>query len=223
MRLQVIWVFTHDSVFLGEDGPTHQPIEHLTALRAIPNLLVVRPADGLETAAAWGLALERRDGPTLIALSRQNLPALERPAGFDPARLRRGGYVLREAPGATAAASGAVTLIATGSEVSLAVEAAARLADGGVATRVVSLPAPQLFLAQDAGWRDAVLPPGGRRVAIEAGATDGWWRILGGRGLAIGIDRFGESAPLEDLARHFGFTPEQVADRVRAWLDAERA
>jgi len=212
MHQQVIWVLTHDSVFLGEDGPTHQPIEHLTALRAIPNLLVVRPADGLETAAAWALALERRDGPTLMALTRQTLPALERPASFSPAWLKRGGYVLRES-----GAADAVTLIATGSEVALAVEAAKLAEAGGVPTRVVSMPAPQLFGIQEAAWQDAVLPPGGRRVTLEAGATAYWWRFAGADGLRIGIDRFGESAPLAALAEHFGFTPEKVARRVMEW------
>jgi len=212
MKQQVIWVFTHDSVFLGEDGPTHEPIEHLTALRAIPNLRVVRPADGLETAAAWALALERRDGPTLFALTRQSLPPLERSADFRPEHLRRGGYVLRGSRDARA-----LTLVATGSEVALAVAAAARLEADGTPTRVVSMPCPQLFLAQDAAWRDAVLPPGGRRASIEAGSTDYWHRFVGDRGLAIGIDRFGESAPLADIQRHFGFTPEGVADRIRDW------
>ena len=215
MSRQVIWVLTHDSVFLGEDGPTHQPIEHLTTLRAIPNLLVVRPADGLETAAAWALALERRAGPTLMALTRQNLPALERPASFSPAWLRRGGYVVRESSTADA-----VTLVATGSEVSLAVEAAKLLEAGSVAARVVSMPAPQWFLAQDETWRDQVLPPGGRRVSIEAGSTDYWWRFTGESGLRIGIDRFGESAPLAQIQEHFGFTPEQVAQRVMEWARA---
>jgi transketolase len=213
MRLPVVWVFTHDSVFLGEDGPTHEPIEQLGSLRAIPNLMVARPADGLETAAAWALALERRDGPTLMALTRQSLPALERPADFDPADLRRGGYVLRES-----GEHGAPTLIATGSEVALAVAAAQRLADSGVEVRVVSLYAPQLFLAQDRAMRDRVLPPTSRRVSIEAGATDYWFRFVGEGGLAIGIDRFGASAPLAQIQEHFGFTPEKVAERVRGWL-----
>ena len=211
MRQPVIWVFTHDSVFLGEDGPTHQPIEHLGALRLIPGLLVVRPADGVETAGAWGLALERKDAPTLIALTRQNLPALERPAAFEASWLRRGGYLLREG------GKDAITLIATGSEVSLAVAAAELLAKRGVPSRVVSMPAPTLFRAQDAGWRDAVLPPGGRRVSIEAAATDPWRSIVGDGGLTIGIDTFGESAPLQDVAEHFGFTPEKVAKRVEEW------
>ena len=214
MKLPVIWVFTHDSVFLGEDGPTHEPIEHLTALRAIPNLVVIRPADGLETAAAWGIALERANGPTLLALTRQNLPALDRRSEFDAQDLRRGGYVLREST-----ARDAVTLIATGSEVALAAGAADRLEASGVHARVVSMPAPQLFLAADPAWRDRVLPPSGRRVTIEAGATDYWQRFVCPDGLAIGIDRFGESAPLAQLQEHFGFTPEKVAERVRAWLE----
>ena len=213
MRLQVVWVFTHDSIFVGEDGPTHEPVEHLASLRLIPNLLVIRPADGLETAAAWGIALERRDGPTLIALTRQKTKALARPADFDPASLRRGGYVLLENP-----AEDAVTLIGTGSEVGLAVDAAALLEQRGLAARVVSMPARQLFLEEEAAWRDAVLPPGGRRVSIEAGVTWDWRGLVGEDGLAIGIDRFGESAPAEALASHFGFTPEQVAERIGAWL-----
>jgi transketolase len=213
MKQQVIWVFTHDSVFLGEDGPTHEPIEHLTALRAIPNLLVIRPADGLETAAAWALALERREGPTLIALTRQTLPAIERAADFDTAMLRRGGYVLRESDD-----PGALTLIATGSELGLALEAAKRLEADGVAVRVVSMPAPQTFLAEDAAWRERVLPARSRRVSLEAGSTDYWYRFIGEHGLAIGIDRYGESAPLKDVQEFFGFTPEKVASRIREWL-----
>jgi transketolase len=218
MNQQVIWVLTHDSIFLGEDGPTHQSIEQLTSLRAIPNLLVVRPADGLETAAAWGLALERRDGPTLMALTRQSLPPLERSSAFAPAWLRRGGYVLRESGVRAAGAAGVLTLIATGSEVALAVETAKLLEAGGIAARVVSMPAPQLFLEQDATWRDAVLPPGGRRVTIEAGATAYWWRFTSEADLRIGVDTFGESAPLTALAEHFGFTPQQMAQRITHWV-----
>ncbi len=218
MQLPCVWVFTHDSIFVGEDGPTHQPVEHLAALRAIPNLLVVRPADGLETAAAWALALERRDGPTLIALSRQATPVLERPADFRADDLRRGAYVLR-----ADATADAITLVATGSEVGLALEAAAKLAAAGLPVRVVSMPAPTLFLRQDAVWRDALLPPGGRVVSIEAATTDGWHRIVGAHGLCIGLDRYGESAPAPALAAHFGFTGDAVAARVLAWVaDAPR-
>ena len=213
MKLPVVWVFTHDSIFVGEDGPTHQPVEHLAALRAIPNLLVLRPADGLETAAAWGIALGRGDGPSLIALCRQNTAVLERPSNFSPAVLRLGAYVLKENT-----APGAVTLIATGSEVGPAVDAAERLGTSGIAARVVSMPAPQLFMRQDAAWRDTVLPRGGRRVSIEAGCTEGWHRVIGADGLAIGIDRYGESAPAPDLAKHFGLTGEAIAQRVLAWV-----
>ncbi len=212
MKLPVVWVFTHDSIFVGEDGPTHQPVEHLAALRAIPGLLVLRPADGLETAAAWGLALERHDGPTLIALSRQATPALSRPGSFRPDDLRRGAYVLRESDAAEA-----ISIVATGSEVGVAVEAAERLDAAHVPARVVSMPAPQLFLRQDAAWRDGVLPAGGRRVSIEAATTDGWDRIVGERGLCIGLDRYGESAPAPALAAHFGLTGEAAAKRILAW------
>jgi transketolase len=212
MKLRSILVYTHDSIFLGEDGPTHQAVEQLAALRLIPNLLVIRPADGLETAAAWGLALERQDGPTLIALSRQTLPALARPAGFAFGDLRRGAYLLRDSD-----ARDALTLIATGSEVGVALDAAERLATTGMPARVVSMPAPQLYLQQDEAFRRRLLPAGGRRVSVEAGVTDGWRAIVGERGLALGIDRFGESAPAEALAVHFGLTGEAVARRVREW------
>jgi len=212
MGQPIIWVFTHDSIFLGEDGPTHQPIEHLGALRAIPGLLVVRPADGPETAAAWGLALERTR-PTLLALTRQTLPALERSRAFTPEDMRRGGYLLREGKG-----TDPVTLIATGSEVWLACEAAQRLEAEGRGARVVSMPAPQLALGREAGEVEALLGPRHRRVTIEAGATDYWQRVVAPQGLAIGVDRFGESAPLAALQEFFGFTPEKVAARIREWL-----
>ena len=214
MEQRVIWVFTHDSIFLGEDGPTHQPIEHLTTLRAIPGLVVVRPADGPETAAAWGLALERK-GPTLLSLTRQNLPVLERSRPLTPEDMRHGGYLLRDAKG-----SDPVTLIATGSEVWLACEAAKRLEAEGRAARVVSMPAPQLALSREAREVEALLGPRHRRVTIEAGHTDYWQRVVAPDGLAIGVDRFGESAPYAALQDFFGFTPEKVATRVREWLRA---
>ena len=212
MKLRSIFVYTHDSIFLGEDGPTHQAVEHLASLRLIPNLLVLRPADGLETAAAWGLALERHDGPTLLALSRQNLPALTRPAGFSFGDLRRGAYLLRDSD-----ARDAITLIATGSEVGIVIDAAERLATAGMPTRVVSMMAPQLYLQQDEVFRRQLLPAGSRIVSVEAGVTAGWRAIVGERGLALGIDRFGESAPAEALAEHFGLTGEAVTRRVREW------
>jgi transketolase len=212
MKLPTIHVYTHDSIFLGEDGPTHQAVEHLAALRLIPGLLVLRPADGIETAAAWAIALERRDGPTLLALTRQSVPAIARPAGFRAAELRRGATLLRESD-----ARDPVTLVATGSEVAVALAAAERLAAEGLGVRVVSMFAPQLFLAQERDWCARLVPPGGRNVSIEAGVTHGWREVLGERGLAIGVDRYGESAPAEALAGHFGLTGETVAARVRDW------
>jgi transketolase len=212
MRQPVVWVFTHDSVFLGEDGPTHQPIEHLGSLRAIPNLLVVRPADGPETAGAWALALERRDGPTLMALTRQTLPPIARPRPLSGEDVRRGAHLVRAAGG-----DRPLTLIATGSEVWLAVEAAQRLEAEGVPARVVSMPAPQLFLRRDRSEIESLLGPAARRVTLEAGATDYWQRLVAPDGLAIGIDRFGESAPYAALQERFAFTPAGVAGRVREW------
>ena len=214
MGQPVIWVFTHESIFLGEDGPTHQPIEQLGALRAIPGLLVIRPADGPETAGAWGLALERKT-PTLLALTRQNLPILVRQHPLTLEDVRRGGYLLRESKGADP-----VTLIATGSEVWLACEAAQRLETEGRGARVVSMPAPQLALARDRQEVDSLLGPRNRRVTLEAGATDYWQRVVAPDGLAIGVDRFGESAPYAALQEYFGFTPEKVAARIREWLGA---
>jgi transketolase len=209
--LQAIYVWTHDSIFLGEDGPTHQPIEQLTALRAIPNLHVVRPADGLETAAAWAHALERRDGPTALALTRQKLAKVER-ASSDPEQLFRGGYVVRDAPGAK------VTVIATGSEVGTAQAAVGLLAAKGIAARLVSMPCLQCFDAQPAAYRDAVVPRGHRVAVVEAARGLEWWRLAGKDGLVIGIDRFGASAPEKALAPEFGFTPEKVAEKIERWL-----
>jgi transketolase len=214
MRKQVIYVFTHDSIFLGEDGPTHQPIETLWGLRIIPGLEVWRPADAAETALAWAAALRRTDGPSALALSRQKLPALPRPAdaAADQAAIARGGYVLVDD------AAAMLTIVATGSEVGLAVEAAQLLAAGGRAARVVSMPCVERFVAQDAAWRDKVLPVGKPVVTLEAGRTTPWAAVTGARpSLQLGIDRFGASAPLKDLQQHFGFTADQVAGRIREW------
>ncbi|HUP64110.1 MAG TPA: transketolase [Thermoanaerobaculia bacterium] len=212
MGLPSIFVFTHDSVFLGEDGPTHQPIEHLFALRLIPNLHVFRPADGAEVAAAWTHALSRNDGPTAIALTRQKLEPLPRSADFDPAKILKGAYVLESF------AEGDFTIMATGSEVPLAVAAASRLAASGMKARVVSAPCLELFTLQSRKYQDEVL---GRDrsaiVAIEAGRTDGWYRWAGHEALLIGLDRFGASAPYEALARELGFTPDSVVERIQAW------
>jgi transketolase len=212
-----IVVFTHDSVGLGEDGPTHQPIEHLMALRAIPELTVIRPADGNETAMAWKVAVERK-GPTLLALSRQSLPQLPGTADGGARGLLRGAYVVSEAPGTGAPDA---IIIATGSEVNIAVEAQAQLAEHGVRTRVVSMPAWDLFEAQDQAYRDEVLPPAVRaRVSVEAGITLGWQRWVGDAGAMIGIDgRFGASAPGATVMEHLGFTPEHITERTLAVVE----
>jgi transketolase len=207
MRAQVAFVFTHDSVGLGEDGPTHQPVEHVMSLRLIPNLHVFRPGDANEVAMAWRHALERRDGPTAIILSRQNVPTLDRET-FAPAEgALRGAYVLRDAENAQ------VALLATGSELAIALGAADLLAERGVAARVVSMPCWELFAAQDQAYRDSVLPPGlTARVAVEAGRTLGWERYVGDHGAVVGVERFGFSAPFQQIYKHFGLTPEHVAE-----------
>ncbi len=209
---RVIYVFTHDSIGLGEDGPTHQPIEHAASLRLIPNMDVWRPCDTVESAVAWGAALKRRSGPTALLLSRQNLPFAKRDAAT-LGNVERGGYVLSEADGAPRA-----VLIATGSEVALALAAQKLLAAEGVATRVVSMPSTSAFDRQDAAYRGAVLPHGVPRVAVEAGVTAFWRKYVGLEGAVVGIDRFGESAPAGELFKHFGFTPEHVAAAVRGVL-----
>jgi transketolase len=210
--LQTVYVWTHDSIFLGEDGPTHQPIEHLTAARAIPNLHVVRPADGLETALAWTHALTRREGPTALVLSRQKIAKIERPVAFDPERALRGGYVVADPPGAK------VTLVATGSELATAQGAAVLLAAQGVAARLVSVPCLTCFERQPEAIRREVIPTGQRVAVVEAGRGIEWWRLAGPEGLVIGIDRFGASAPEKSLAESYGFTPAKVAARVQSWL-----
>jgi transketolase len=216
MELPVVYVWTHDSVWIGEDGPTHQPVEHLAGLRAIPNLHVIRPADASETVAAWRVALERRDGPTGLVLTRQSLPILDRGELADADNLEHGAYVLSEAAGG----SPEVILISTGSEVHLAVEAQRLLADSGVRARVVSMPCWKCFEAQPESYRNQVLPPDiTARVAIEAAAPLGWDRYVGPEGSVIGIERFGASAPYRDLMDKFGFTPQSVAERVMALLD----
>ncbi len=213
MKQRVIHVFTHDSIGLGEDGPTHQSVEHVPSLRIIPGLDVWRPADGLETAVAWVCAVERRDGPTALALSRQNLPQVANDAA-GAAHIRRGGYVLADAPNARA------VILATGSEVSLALEAKAALAAQGVAVRVVSMPCTNVFDRQDAAYQDAVLPPALPAVAIEAAHPDFWRKYVGRTGAVVGIATFGESAPAKDLYTHFGITADAVVQAVRARVGA---
>ena len=214
MKQRAIYVLTHDSIFLGEDGPTHQAVEHAAALRVIPDLRVLRPADARETAAAWALALRRHDGPTCLLLTRQSLPLLpgtERAA----AELGHGAYVVHGA----ATATPDIVLIGTGSELHLCTGAASLLEAEGVSVRVVSMPSVELFRSQPPALRDAVLPPScPLRLSVEAGSTTGWAEIVGPFGASWGLDRFGESAPAGDLARHFGFTVEHVAARAREML-----
>ena len=215
MGLPVRYVFTHDSIGLGEDGPTHQPVEHLMALRAIPNLLDLRPADALETAAAWRLALGRADGPSFISLTRQATPNLDRSGTPAPAEVSRGGYVFRE----PSSGHPDVILIASGSELALALGARQQLETEGIRTRVVSLPSWYLFGQQEKAYRDAVLAPEVEaRVSVEAGATLGWARWVGPNGRSVGIDHFGASAPWTRLYEAFGLTVEGVATAARAAL-----
>ncbi len=215
MGLQTIYVLTHDSIGLGEDGPTHQPIEHLPSLRAIPNLTVIRPADAGETVEAWKAAMRRQDGPTALVLSRQGLPTLDRTVHAPAEGVQKGAYVLKRESRELDA-----VLIASGSEVPLALEAAGELEKEGVGTRVVSMPSWELFELQDQAYRDAVLPRScPNRVAIEAASPFGWERYTGGSGLVIGMSGFGASGPAEKLMAHFGFTVENVKKKVKALLD----
>ncbi|MGB1049534.1 MAG: transketolase [Rhodothermales bacterium] len=214
MEQPVIYVLTHDSIGLGEDGPTHQPIEHFMALRAIPNCTFIRPADGPETAGAWVAALENTTGPTLLALSRQGLPTLNPDTDKTVANVSRGAYIVRDTDGQPDA-----IIMATGSEVAVAMEAAGVLHDEGVQVRVVSMPSWELFAKQDASYREAVLPHAvTARVSVEAGITMGWERWIGAAGSSVGIDHFGASAPAEELFARFGFTSDNVAAHVRKVL-----
>ena len=217
MGLGVIYVFTHDSIGLGEDGPTHQPIEHTASLRLIPNNAVWRPCDAVETMVAWQAAIERAAGPTCLILSRQNLPHVERSVA-QVAAIRRGGYVLADAPAGVARHD--ITLLATGSEVALALAARDTLAAEGIGARVVSMPSCSDFDAQDAAWRAGVLPRGVPVLAVEAGITNFWRAYTGFDGDVIGIDRYGESAPAHKVAEALGLTAARVAERARALVAA---
>jgi transketolase len=208
MKKRVIHVMTHDSIGLGEDGPTHQSVEHVPSLRLIPGLDVWRPADALETAVAWAHAIERQDGPSLLALSRQNLPQLLKDAS-DADRVRKGGYILSDMPGARA------VIIGTGSETSIALQAQADLASQGIPTRVVSMPCTNLFDRQSEAYQDSVLPLDLPTVAIEAAHPDFWRKYVGRTGMVIGMSSFGESAPAPQLYKHFGITAERVCDAVK--------
>jgi transketolase len=213
MKRRVIHVFTHDSIGLGEDGPTHQSIEHAASLRLIPNLDVWRPADTAETAVAWTVALQNAGRPTALLLSRQNLPYAPKDALAD---IAFGAYVLADAEEVGVNRAAEAVIIATGSEVQLALKAQELLAQEGLAVRVVSMPSTTTFDRQGSEYKRSVLPDGVPRVAVEAGVTDFWWKY--GCAAVVGIDSFGESAPASALFKHFGFTPENVADTVRAVL-----
>lgn len=213
MKLRTLHVYTHDSIGLGEDGPTHQAVEHLWALRLIPGMCVWRPADGIETAMAWAYSVGQGDEmPHALVFSRQSVAKLERPAGFSPKDVWRGGYVVKDAD------KPRVVLMATGTEVGLAVEVAARLDKAGFAARAVSMPCVERFMAQDPEYRSAVLPTDALKVSIEAGRTGPWQMLTGTDGLNLGVDTFGESGPYEEVYAHFGLTPDAVFDRIQARL-----
>ncbi|MFC1474710.1 transketolase C-terminal domain-containing protein, partial [bacterium] len=212
MEQQVIYVFTHDSFYVGEDGPTHQPIEHLTMLRSIPNVHLFRPADGVETAIAWACAIRRTDGPTILSLTRQGVPKLKRPNGFMTDAVKRGGYVLADAAGGKPD----MTIVAAGSEVGLAVDTKKLLGKYGKSIRIVSIPCMEIFDAQPESYRKKVIPPGCEKlVAMEAGSAMSWYKYVGKDGLVISLDHFGESAPGTKLADHFGFTPKKATARIK--------
>jgi len=211
MKVPSIFVYTHDSIGLGEDGPTHQPVEQIPTLRMIPRMSLWRPCDAVESAVAWKLAIERRTAPTCLIFSRQNLSHMSRTEA-QIGDIARGGYVLRDCAGTPD-----VILIATGSEVEIAVKAAEAMSDKSV--RVVSMPSTDAFDAQDAAYKESVLPKAvTARVAVEAAVTDGWWKYVGSNGAVVGIDRFGESAPAGALFKEFGFTVDNVVATVRGIL-----
>jgi transketolase len=213
MKVPSIFVYTHDSIGLGEDGPTHQPIEQTATLRMIPNMSVWRPCDAVESAVCWKFAIERKSGPSCLIFSRQNLKHMSR-TPEQIAAIARGGYVLSDCAGTPEA-----IIIATGSEVELAMGAAEQLTAKGKKVRVVSMPSTNEFDAQDAAYRESVLPSAvTRRVAVEAGVTDGWYKYVGTNGKIIGLNRFGESAPAGQLFKEFGFTVENVVKAVESVL-----
>ncbi len=211
-HLQALYIFTHDSFWVGEDGPTHEPIEHTMSIRLIPNMHVFRPADGVEVAMSYWAALNRKNGPSTLLFSRQNLPALTRPASFSPDDVLKGAYALNDV------AQPKLIIVATGSEVGAAVEAAAALEAEGTPTRVVSMPCAELYKAQSATFKDALLPKNVPTAVVEAGTTIGWSNLLGRDLLAIGLDHYGASAPGEVLCEKFGFTAKAVKEKISAWL-----
>jgi transketolase len=219
-ELGSVFVYTHDSIGLGEDGPTHQPVEHLAAVRAIPNMVLFRPGDANEVTEGWRVAIERRHAPTTLVFSRQGLPVLDRTKFGAVEGARKGAYVLSKPAHGEAPH---VILIGTGSELSIAVSASELLANDGIAVSVVSMPSWELFSAQPVEYRNQVLPPSVKaRVAVEAGSPLGWERWVGDEGDVVGLDRFGASAPYQTIYQHLGFTAEHVAERARALLGHQR-
>jgi transketolase len=210
-----IWVFTHDSIGLGEDGPTHQPVEHLCSLRTMPNLVVIRPGDANEVVEAWRTAIVRRNGPTVLALTRQSVPTVDRTT-FSPASgLQRGAYVMKDLGNGDPQ----LILMASGSEVDLIIRAAEKLASQGVRTRVVSFPSWELFEAQEKNYQDTVLPPKiAARIGVEAGVAQGWERWIGQRGVMVSIESFGASAPYKVVFEKYGFTVDNIVSKALALL-----
>jgi transketolase len=223
MELPVVYVFTHDSIGMGEDGPTHQPVEQLASLRALPRLTVIRPADANETAVAWRVAMETRDRPVALILTRQNVPTLDRNEYASAEGLRRGAYILADIPDDAPQAKPRLLMIASGSEVGLILAAGQKLQEQKIPVRLISMPSWELFEAQSQAYRDSVLPPSFHaRLAVEAGVTQGWHRYVGDRGDVVGMDRFGASAPGPVVMREFGFSVENVCKRALALLERER-
>jgi transketolase len=216
MELHTIYVFTHDSVFIGEDGPTHQPVEHLAALRVIPNMTVIRPADGPEVAAAWAYALRHGEAPTALIFTRQGLPAIERDEPFSVEAFNRGAYVVSE----TAGGDPDVVLMGTGSELQFGVAAKPHLEEAGYAVRVVSMPSREMFMRQDEEMRASIIPSAAKKVVLEAGVRYGWGDIAGPEALFITQEDFGHSAPHTMIQEELGFTDEQITDRILDWLEA---
>jgi transketolase len=215
MKIQVIYIFTHDSILLGEDGPTHQPVEHLPSLRLIPDLLVIRPSDATETAAAWVKALNHKDGPTALILSRQDIPVINRSIYPSQSHLKFGAYVLKDSQG-----DPDIILLASGSEVGIALEATLQLQEKGVRVRLVSVPSFELFRSNSDEYKNSILPSAcKKRVAIEAAAKNDWYEFVGLDGLIIGVDQYGASAPTKAIAGHYGFTVQNILRKInKKWV-----
>jgi Transketolase len=211
MRLHVVYVYTHDSIGLGEDGPTHQPVEQLSTLRAVPNMTVIRPADASETAEAWRVTLKHRNGPVALVLTRQKLGLIDRTKFAAASGLAHGAYVLADAPGGPPQ----VVLISSGSEVALILEAQQRLIKEGIRSRAVSMPSHELFAKESAEYRDSVLPRGVKRIAIEAAHPMSWYRWVGDDGVILGIERFGASAPYKEIYTHLGLTVDKLVETAK--------